>query len=253
MAARLRAQVQGRCYTAAVKPRQVIDQGTTPDGSAIELAREGEHYVIRVANLLLMSSGAFGSEQAMAGVAYDAVRGRRAPRVLVGGLGIGYTLRAALDTFDRDARITVAELLPRLVHYNRGVLAPLAGHALSDRRVTVFEGDVRVQFQRGGWDVILMDVDNGPHAFTTRGNATLYDEAGTRRMAGALTPGGVLVVWSAYPSRSYERRLRRAGLDCELRKVSARSAGGKGGSDFLFVARKSRRGAPARPSRVRRR
>jgi spermidine synthase len=233
-----------------VRPRQVLDRSTLVDGSSIELAREGDFYVIRVANLLLMSSAAHGSEEAMAGVAFDAIRGRRAPRVLIGGLGMCYTLRGALDTFDRDARITVAEILPQLVEHNRGVLAHLANHALSDERVTVFEGDVRIPLEEGGWDVVLMDVDNGPHAFTTRGNSALYGDIGVRRMADALTPGGALVVWSAYPSRAFERRLRRAGLDCEVRKVSARSAGGKGGSHFLFIAT-SRHGARRRRANTR--
>jgi spermidine synthase len=226
-----------------VKPRQVLDRSTTPDGASIEIAREGDDYVIRVDHRLLMSSSASRSEEAMAGVAVDALRGRRAPRVLVGGLGMGYTLRAALDAFDRDAKIVVAELIPQIVEYNRGVLGSLAGHPLSDRRVTTYEGDVRRLLAQGGWDAVLLDVDNGPHAFTTHTNGSLYGDVGTRRLASALTTGGVLVVWSAYPSKAFERRLRRAGLDCEVRSVFRRE-GGRGGSHFLFVAR-ARRGARA--------
>lgn len=219
-----------------MRPREILDQTTTPDGEPLELVIEGGHFVLRVANKPLMSSAAYGSEQAMARVAFEAIGERPRPRILVGGLGMGFTLRAALDVFGKKAQVTVAELLPALVRYNLGVLGALAKHPLSDNRTTLFEGDVRVPLAEGGWDAVLMDVDNGPDAFTTGDNATLYGDAGARLMAGSLAPGGVLVVWSAYPSRSFERTLRRAGLRCETRRVRARE-GSKGSKHVLFVAR----------------
>ena len=224
---------------ARVKPRDILDQTLTPDGDPLELVREGGHFVLRVASIPLMSSAAYGSEQAMAKVAAEVLGERKAPRVLVGGLGMGYTLRAALDTFGRRARVTVAELLPPLVRYNHGVLGHLARHPLRDPRVTLFEGDVRAPLAEGGWDVVLMDVDNGPDALTADDNETLYGDAGAALMARALSPGGVLVVWSAYSSRAFERTLRRAGCQTQTRRVSARP-GGKGSKHVLFVGKAPR-------------
>lgn len=230
-----------------MKPREVLDRTTTPDGEPVELAREAGHYVIRVAGVPLMSSARTGSEQAMARVAAEALAVSSTPkrrlRVLVGGLGMGFTLRAALDAFGDQATITVAELLPALVEYNRGVLGDLAGRPLADRRVRLFEGDVRAMLARGGWHAVLMDVDNGPDAFTASSNASLYGDAGAASMARSLAPGGVLVVWSAYPDPAFERRLRRAGLHCEVRRVHARGDVKKGGRHTLFVA--------SRPGRAR--
>jgi spermidine synthase len=223
-----------------MKPREVLNRTTTPDGEPLELAREAGHYVIRVAGVPLMSSARTGSEQAMARVAAEELAAssspKRAPRVLVGGLGMGFTVRAALDTFGDQATITVAELLPALVEYNRGVLGDLAGCPLADRRVHLFEGDVRAMLARGGWDAVLMDVDNGPDAFTASSNASLYGDVGAGLMARSLEPGGVLVVWSAYPDPGFERRLRRAGLRCEIQRVHARGDVKKGGRHILFVA-----------------
>jgi spermidine synthase len=226
-----------RAIIGAMKPREVLDRTTTPDGRRLELAREGVHYVIRVDGVALMSSAAHGSEEAMARVAAEALGARPGARVLVGGLGLGFTLRAALDAFP-DATVTVAELLPPLVGYNRGALADLARRPLDDPRVRLFEGDVRVPLGAGGWDAVLLDVDNGPEAFTTSANASLYDDAGAALLARALAPGGVLVVWSAGPSPAFERRLRRAGLACDTRRARARDR--KGATHTLFVARAPR-------------
>jgi spermidine synthase len=221
-----------------MKPREVLDTSKTPDGEPLELSREAAgHYVIRVGGIPLMSSATSGSERAMARVASESLGKRRRVRVLVGGLGMGFTLRAALDTFGADARVTVAELLPALVTYNRGVLGDLAGHPLDDRRVRLFEGDVRALFAERGWDVVLLDVDNGPDAFTASANASLYNDRGVAAMARALAPGGVLVIWSAFADRGFERRLRRAGLRCDVKKIHARGDVRKGSRHVLFVAR----------------
>jgi len=221
-----------------MRKREVLERSTTPDGKLLELAIEGGHYVIRVANALLMSSGAFGSEQHMAVIAREVLGERRAPRILIGGLGMGGTLRAVLDNFGSDAQVTVAELLPESIQYARTHLAALAGHALDDPRVELYEGDVREPITRGGWDAILLDVDNGPSALTADSNASLYSPAGTARLRRALAPDGVLVVWSVSPDTRYEARLRAGGLDTKI--VRARARATKGAIHTLFVARPRR-------------
>ena len=221
-----------------MRKREVLDRSTTPDGTLLELAREAGYYVIRVGHALLMSSAASASEQHMAVIARELLGDRPAPRILIGGFGMGYTLRAVLDNFGSDAQVTVAELLPALIQFARTHLAELAGHALDDPRVELFEGDVREPIARGGWDAILLDVDNGPSALTAASNASLYSPAGTARLHRALRPGGVLVVWSVAPDTRYEARLRAGGFDHKI--VRARARVGKGATHTLFVARPKR-------------
>jgi spermidine synthase len=227
---------------------EILDQDLTPDGEPLELAIEKGHFVLRVNSRVLMGSAMYGSEREMAHTAAELLAGRRAMRVLVGGLGFGHTLRAALDAFPHDTEITVAELLPALIRYNLGLVGHLAKHPLQHRRVTLFEGDVREPIARGGWDAVLLDVDNGPDAMVVGDNASLYDDEGSRALAASLRPGGVAVVWSAYTSRAYLRTLRRAGLQCESQRVAARGPGRKGHKHVLFVARKPRFQKSAQPS-----
>ncbi|HKU41071.1 MAG TPA: hypothetical protein VJR89_23070 [Polyangiales bacterium] len=226
--------------------RAILDTTTTPDGQTLELAIEAGHYVIRIGGIPLMSSATYGSEQAMAHVAAEVLGAHPRPRVLIGGLGMGFTLRAALDVFGPGARITVAELLPCIVRYSREVLGHLAQHPLRDRRVRLYEGDVRAQWTEGSWDVILMDVDNGPDAFTTASNSSLYSAESVDRFRRALLPNGVLVAWSAYPSPRFEARLRGTGMRCETRRVKARGEIRKGSTHTLYVAQ-----APGRPKEQR--
>ncbi len=233
-----------------MKPREVLDRTTTPDGEPLELAIEAGHHVIRVRGAALMSSATYGSEQAMASVAAEVLGERPKCRVLIGGLGMGFTCRAALDTFGADAEVTVAELLPALIDYNIGSLGPLADHPLQDARTRLLEGDVRIALEVGGWDVILMDVDNGPEAFTRRGNAGLYEPEGIALMTRALTAGGVVVVWSATSSPRFEGKLKRAGLRVESRRVYARGNANKGPKHTLFVGQsRDRAGQHPAPSR----
>jgi spermidine synthase len=227
-------------HSPAMRKREVLDRSTTPDGKPLELAREGGHYAIRVGHTLLMSSAASGSEQHMAVVAREILGARRAPRILIGGLGMGCTLRAVLEQFGKDARVTVAELLPALIRYARTFLAELAGHALDDPRVELFEGDVRDALTRASWDAILLDVDNGPSALTAASNASLYGSRGTARLHRALAADGVLVVWSVSPDIRYEAQLRAAGFDCKTVRAGARAGQSKGGRHTLFVARPRR-------------
>lgn len=217
--------------------REVIDRTTTPDGALLELVRSGSDYGIWVARELLMSSRQRGSEEAMADVALEAIGDAPIPRVLVGGLGMGFTLRAVLDRFGEGARVTVAELMPAIVRYNRGPLAHLAGAPLDDPRVTLVEGDVKTAIAAGGWDAILLDIDNGPDALTDAGNGQVYSDAGVRRLREAVAPGGVVIVWSAAPDEAFLRRLLRARFAAEARVVSARGKVKRGSRHVLFVAR----------------
>jgi spermidine synthase len=223
-----------------------LARAQTPDQQVIELAREGGHYVIRVGRELLMTSATYGSEQAMAQIARDVLADRKKPRVLVGGLGMGYTLRAVLDAFGRDLRVTVAELLPAVVGFSRDILGDVAGRPLDDPRTQLYDGDVRHAIDEGPWDAILMDVDNGPAALTTRGNAGLYHPSSLLRIRRALTAGGVFVLWSASPSREFEGLLRRAGFTCEAQSVRARGPIRKGARHTLFVARAAKTGQALR-------
>jgi spermidine synthase len=221
-----------------LEKRIVLDRSTTPDGERLELAIEHGHHIIRVAGIPLMSSDMRGSEEAMAEVAREELGDIEAPRVLVGGLGLGYTLRAALDAWGEDAEVCVAELLPSVVRYNREFLGNLADHPLEDPRVDLFEGDVKKKLVRDRWDAILLDVDNGPDAFTVHGNQTLYGARGAELMARAIGPGGVLIVWSAYPSPRFLERLRHTGLSARAKRVRGRGPIDRGPMHTLFVATK---------------
>lgn len=223
-----------------MQPRRIIDSDVTADGDTIELVFEAGQYLVKINGAPLMSAAMYGSEQAMAKIAAERLGNRARARVLVGGLGMGYTLRAALDGFSAEARMTVAELLPAVIRFNRGELAQLAQHPLDDPRVTLFEGDVRDQFSPGAWDAVLLDVDNGPEAFTVPGNASLYSRAGIQRMAASLAPGGVCVIWSAFASAEFERLVAGCGLLIESRAVRAR-ASGKGPRHTLFVIQRPKR------------
>jgi len=164
------------------------------------------------------------------------------PCVLVGGLGMGFTLRATLDLLPRDATVVVAELVPAVVEWNRGPLGPLAGHPLKDKRVHVDAGDVAgtLSLSRGRFDVVLLDVDNGPAAFTTAGNARLYDDRGLAAARAALKTGGVLAVWSAREDRKFEQRLRYRGFAVEVERVRGRLKKG-GPRHTIFLGRKEER------------
>jgi spermidine synthase len=220
-----------------MRPREVLARSQTPDGQTVTLTREGGHYIIRVGGASLMSSATYGSEQEMARIARECLGDRRKPRVLVGGLGMGFTVRAVLDEFGPDLQVTVAELLPAIVQFSRDYLGELASHPLSDARTTLYEGDVRHAIDAGAWDAILLDVDNGPAALTTESNASLYSAAALQRIARALTPGGVFVLWSASAEPRFEARLKRAGFVSRTHTVRARGKIGKGARHTLFEAR----------------
>jgi spermidine synthase len=188
------------------------------------LTRRDNEYVILAAGLSLMSSRMHGSEEALATFTCRRIRTLERPCVLVGGLGMGFTLRATLDLLPPDATVVVAELVPAVVAWNRGPLGPLAGYPLKDRRVMVEEGDVALTLRSSPsrFDAVLLDVDNGPSAFTASHNAALYDDRGLANARQALKAGGVLAVWSAREDRRFEQRLRYGGFTVEVERVRGR-------------------------------
>lgn len=190
----------------------------------MKLARRSTEYIILANGKSLMSSRMHGSEEALAAFACRRAQTQKRACVLIGGLGMGFTLRATLDALPKDAAVIVAELVPAVVEWNRGPLGPLAGHPLKDRRVRVETNDVSVTLRSGTdrFDAVLLDVDNGPAAFTSPENARLYDNSGLGAAYAAIKPGGVLAVWSARPDRKFEQRLRYAGFTVEVVHVRAR-------------------------------
>jgi spermidine synthase len=219
-----------------VKRWVVLDETQTPGGLRLSLEQHDEEFAIVADRHVLMSSRMHTSEDMLAALGCAHARTLPSPRVLVGGLGLGFTLRAALDVLPPAATVTVAELLPKVVDWNRGPLGPLAGHPLADARVRVEIGDVAalLRARPGGFDAVLLDVDNGPAALTADRNAGLYSERGVAEARAALTQGGVLAVWSAAPDREFERRLRRSGFDVKVQVVRAHQK--KGSRHTIFLA-----------------
>ena len=217
-----------------MQPWETLDRAKTPDGTELVLARRGEEWVVRAGGQVLMSSRVHGSEETLAKYALERVKGPR--HVLVGGLGMGFTLRAALDGLPRGVPVHVAELVPALVRWNQTHLADLALRPLDDPRVVLHEGDVygAIVAANATLDLLLLDVDNGPSALTQGKNARLYSEAGTKACARALRPGGVLALWSAGADERYRKNLELAGFKVEVKTVAARP--GSGARDVLFLA-----------------
>jgi spermidine synthase len=221
-----------------LKPWDVIGHERTPDGTELTLMRHTSEYVIKADGQILMSSRMHGSEEALATLGCADARTLTRPRVLIGGLGMGFTLRAALDCLPPDAIVRVTELIPSVVEWNRGPLAALAQQPLDDPRVRVEVDDVihTMRANISSFDAILLDVDNGPSALTASANAGLYGEAGIAVARRSLKPGGVLAVWSAKDDDRFERRLRSAGFSVERNRVSNRQ-GKRGSQHTILVAR----------------
>lgn len=224
-------------------PWELIDSATIDGGDALTLHKRGAEFSMRVANLELMNSRQHGSEEQLATLAVNAcgtLTRASGTTVLVGGLGMGFTLRAVLDRLPADARVTVAELVPQVVEWNRIHLGELAGDPLTDRRVRVTVNDVALLLRgaKADFDIVLLDTDNGPEGTTKSDNAWLYGGAGLKATNAALKPGGVLAVWSAFPSPAFTERLRRAGFEVDVSHV--RSRGKKGNRHVIWVARRRR-------------
>jgi spermidine synthase len=221
-----------------VKRWELLGEAPTPDGETLTLMRQDDELVILARGKPLMSSRMHGSEEALAPLSCRHLARAEAPCVLVGGLGMGFTLRAALDALPPSATVVVAELVPAVVAWNHGPLGDLAGHPLKDRRVRVDVNDVlsTLRASPARFDAVLLDVDNGPDAFTTSRNAALYGDEGLATIRTALRPGGVLGVWSAWDDRKFEQRLRYHGFAVDVERVRARLKKG-GPRHTIFLAR----------------
>ena len=201
-----------------MKPWELLDTAAIPGGGIMHLYRHGADYSIRVGRDELMNSHAHGSEDALAALASAKLGTRPGRQVLVGGLGMGFTAAAALRDLGADGHLTVAELVPAVVAWNRGALAAVAGNVLGDPRVEVHLGDVTglLRTARNRFDLILLDVDNGPRGLTSPGNGWLYSASGLAGIRRALRPGGVLAVWSAVADDGFTDRLNQAGFATEV-------------------------------------
>lgn len=222
-------------------PWKVLDTAPVPGGrKELRLKQRGKEFVIMLDKQELMSSGLSVTEQALATYGCESIKGRDKPRVLIGGLGMGFTLRAALKVLGDKAEIVVAELVPAVVKWARGPLADFVGGGLDDARVTVRETDVGelIRGKRAAYDAILLDVDNGPEGLTRTANDALYDTAGLAAAHKALRPGGVLAVWSSAPDAKFTARLKKAGF--AVKEFPLRARGPQGGAKhFIWTATKA--------------
>jgi spermidine synthase len=226
----------------AMIPRVLVDSAPIPGGGGeLRLIRRGDDFWIMLGSNALMSTRLRGSEEALATLACERIAGRPRPAILIGGLGMGFTLRAALGALGRDARLVVAELVPAIVEWARGPMAHVHCGSLEDPRVEVAIGDVGdlVAAARSEFDAILLDVDNGPDALSLESNDRLYDLDGLHRAKAALKPHGILGIWSAGDDPAFSRRLGKAGFRVEEVTVRAH-AGRKGAKHMIWLA--SRRG-----------
>ena len=218
-------------------PWKLIDTADVPSGGEpLRLMQRGKEFTIKLGQNELMSSRLYGSEEALATLSCARLKARLDTHLLIGGLGMGFTLRAALKVLGPQARITVAELVPAVIAWARGPMAELSGESLLDPRVDIREADVvrLIAGGRGTYDAILLDVDNGPQGLTRQSNDALYDSSGLRTAFAALRPGGVLAVWSSHPDDRFAPRLRKAGFDTEEIKIRATGRGGGGGARHVI-------------------
>jgi len=223
-------------------PRNHIGTALIP-GTNVELRlyQSGDLFSIKIPGRGdLMNSRMHGSEKALAELACAEIARVKKPRLLIGGLGMGFTLAAALQTVGPDAEVVVAELVPEVVDWNRTLIGACSGHPLEDPRSSVYVGDVADLIRRsgGGFDAVLMDVDNGPEALVRVQNDWLYSGDGLRATRAALRPRGVLAVWSASPDRAFGKRLRHAGFDVNEHVVRPHRAG-KGPRHTIWIAAES--------------
>jgi spermidine synthase len=224
----------------AVLPWIQLATAQVPGGGELRLMRRGEEFSIRLGANELMNSRLGGSEEALATLACQKLAGRPRPRVLIGGLGMGFTLRAALKVFGDDAVIEVAELVPEVIDWGRGAMAGLFADSLTDPRVSILQRDVGelIRAAAGRYDAILLDVDNGPEGLSRPANDQLYDPRGLAAARAALRERGVLAVWSSAPDDDFTRRLRRGGF--AVNEVPVRAVGKRGGSrHWIWLALRS--------------
>jgi spermidine synthase len=224
-----------------MKPRELIASATVPNGlEELRLFRRGEDFMIVLDRNELMNSRMSGSEEALATLTCKGLKDRQDANVLIGGYGMGFTLRAALDLLPMSASVTVSEIVPEIVDWARGPMAHLTAGCLDDPRVQVALVDVAglIRSRRGAYDAILLDVDNGPDGLTRTANDQLYSKDGLAAALTALRPGGRLGIWSASPDAAFTRRLRQSDFVVEEIIVRARSTG-KGPRHVIWLADRS--------------
>jgi spermidine synthase len=228
-------------------PWEQLDAARTPDGKQeLRLKRRGSEFSIMLGSNELMNSRLSGSEEALARLSLEKLGRRDRINVLIGGLGMGFTLRAALAELGSDARVTVAELVPAVIAWARGPMTTIFNGCLEDARVAISQGDVTaaIDAARREFDAILLDVDNGPEGLTQDSNDTLYGFTGLKAAHNALTAGGVLAVWSSGPDRGFTRRLQQSGFIAEA--VTVRAHGKRGAKHTIWLAVKPHLGNPRR-------
>ena len=218
-------------------PWQKLDTAHIPGGGELRLMRRGSEFAIKLGSNELMNSRLTATEQALATLACDRIKTRKAPKILIGGLGMGFTLRAALIVLGAQAKIEVAELVPAVVAWARGPMAKLYGDSLTDPRVTIRETDVvdLIRAARADYEAILLDVDNGPNGIVRKANDRLYDVNGLAAAHTALKLGGVLAVWSSAEDAKFTARLRRGGFTVTENAVRAKGTQGRA-QHFIWVA-----------------
>lgn len=223
-----------------MKPTILRAEATTPDGRRMTLHEHDGALFIRIAGVELMSTRQHHSEERLAEVASERVQCRPRPKVLIGGLGLGFTLRAALAHLGPNAEVTVVELLPAVIEWNRDPAYGLAAEALTDPRVDVVAGDVAdvLEGSRSRFDAIILDVDNGASGLSMAANDRLYSPAGLGLTRAALAPGGCLVVWSAGEDSAFVERMRRAGYEVAVERARAHATGGSWTSLFIGTLRR---------------
>jgi spermidine synthase len=222
-----------------VIPWSVLETATMPGGGELRLKQRGAEFSIMLGSVELMNSRLSGSEEALATMSCARIRGCPRPCVLIGGLGMGFTLRAALAELGPDAQVLVAELVPDVIRWAKGPMAGVFGESLADPRVSVREGDVGevIRSELASYDAILLDVDNGPEGLTRKANDDIYSVKGLTAAQRALRPGGVMAVWSSGPDRAFTQRLRRTGLIVE--EIGVRANGARGGArHVIWIATK---------------
>jgi spermidine synthase len=228
-------------YARAMIAREHLGTARIPGGDELKLYRHDRDFMIVLGHNELMSTRKSGSEVALAAMPIDRLKGRKGLRLLIGGYGMGFTLRAALEKLGPDARITVAELVPGIIEWARGPMAEVAAGCLDDPRVTLVMEDVAdtiLTAAAGGiprFDAILLDVDNGPDGLVREANDRIYSAKGLRQTKNALTTGGILAIWSAAPDTVFSNRLKKNGYVVDEQKVAARG-NGKGPKHVIWFA-----------------
>ncbi len=218
-------------------PLEHLDTAQVPGGDELRLMRRGSDHMIVLDRNELMNSRMSGSEEALATMALERLAGNAAPHLLIGGYGMGFTLRAALQAMGPEGRVKVAEIVPKIIEWALGPMAQLTAGCLDDPRVTIERADVALLIAggRARYDAILLDVDNGPDGLVRADNHRLYSREGLETARAALRPGGVLAIWSAAPDDRFRGRLKKAGFAVDEVIVRARS-NGKGPRHVIWFA-----------------